>query len=282
MNLVLGLGLKRAEKVEDKENKNKCSKPKKNELSSGEEKCGVMTKINLPSNYLKVAFNADSMILLDEEGLMSSLNTDTNEVTDYPQGDVLLGINGNASKNDLRKPVIIRPTDNNVYKTVEAEGLGTLLSQGGGNNEHDYSICPSLQDNFDQSLLFNEENENGPSFYDGIEDFNSCISHNSNEILLGLNVTSNTNDEIVSDLCFNDLADAVEVEINSSNPESTISIKPNNSSSQALEDIVDDPDYEPNGESLVDSDEELDDPTLNDGSQNIDNTSRTCESTNTQ
>lgn len=60
------------------------------------------------------------MIFLDE-GLMSSLNTDTNEVTDCPQGDVLLGINGNASRNDLREPVIIRPTDNNVKKTVEAK-----------------------------------------------------------------------------------------------------------------------------------------------------------------
>lgn len=151
------------------------------------------------------------MILSDEEGLMASLDTDTNEVTDCPQGDVLLGINGNDSKNDLREPVIIRPTNNNVKKTVEAEGLGTLLSQGGTNMEHDYSVCPSLQDNFDQPLLFNEENENGPSFYDGFEDFNSCISHNSNEILLGLNVTSNKNDEILSGLCFNDLTDVVEV-----------------------------------------------------------------------
>lgn len=123
------------------------------------------------------------MILLDEEGLMSSVNTDTNEVTDCPQGDVLLGIKGNASKNDLREPVIIRPTDNNVKKTVEAEELGTLLSQGGSNMEHDYSDYPSLQDNFDQTLLFNEENENGPSFYDGFEDFNSCISQYSNDIL---------------------------------------------------------------------------------------------------
>lgn len=59
-----------------------------------------MTELNLglPSNYLNVAFNSDSMILLDEEGLMSSLNTDTNEVTDCPLGDVLLGIDGNASK----------------------------------------------------------------------------------------------------------------------------------------------------------------------------------------
>lgn len=169
------------------------------------------------------------MILLDEEGLMSSLNTDTNEVTDCPQGDVLLGINGNASKNDLREPVIIRLTENNVKKTVEAEGLGTLLSQGGSKMEHDYSVCPSLQDNFDQTLLFNEENENGPSFYDGFEDFNSCISYNSNGTLLGLNVTSKTNDEIVSGLCFNDLTDVVEV--NSSNPERTIYeyIEPNHS-----------------------------------------------------
>lgn len=86
--------------------------------------------------------------------------------------------------------------------------------------EHDYNVCPSLQDNFDQNLLFNEANENGPSFYDGFEDFNSCISHNSNEILLGLNVTFNTNDEIVSGLCFNDLTNVVEV--NSSNPERII------------------------------------------------------------
>lgn len=136
--------------------------------------------------------------------------------------------------------------------------------------EHDYSVRPSLQDNVDQTLLFNEENENGPSFYYGFEDFNSCISHNSNEILLGLDVTSNTNDEIVSDLCFNDLTDVVEVEVNSSTPERTISIEPSDSSSQALEELVDDPDYEPNGESLVDSDEERDDPTLNDGSRNID------------
>lgn len=35
MNVVLGLGLKMAEQVEDKENK--CSKPKKNKLSSGEQ-----------------------------------------------------------------------------------------------------------------------------------------------------------------------------------------------------------------------------------------------------
>lgn len=89
--------------------------------------------------------------------------------------------------------------------------------------EHDYSVCPSLQDNnIDQTLLFNEENENGHSFYDGFEDLNSSIIHNLNEILLGLNVTSNTNDEIVSGLCFNDLTDVVEVEVNSSNPERPI------------------------------------------------------------
>lgn len=85
-----------------------------------------------------------------------------------------------------------------------------------------------------------------------------------------MNVTSNTNDEIVSYLCFNDLTDVVEVEVNSSNPERTISIEPNDSSSKALEGLVDDPDYEPNGENLVDSDEERDEPTLNDGSRNID------------
>lgn len=88
--------------------------------------------------------------------------------------------------------------------------------------------------------------------------------------LTGLNVNSNTNDEIVSDLCFNDLTDVVEVEVNSSTPERTISIEPTESSSQALEELVDDPDYEPKVEILVDSDEERDDPTLNDGNRNID------------
>lgn len=45
MNLVLGL--KRTEKVQGKENS--CSKPKKIniKLSSGEEKCGVKTELNL-------------------------------------------------------------------------------------------------------------------------------------------------------------------------------------------------------------------------------------------